>query len=83
MHSTILLSIFFTTRIHLSCIHNRKKRYKIGVHCAKGEGENKNLNKMKEYSGIELWVDSDFAGDIATRRSVSSLIYEYNGLAFA
>ena len=53
------------------------------MHCAKGEGENKNLNKMKEYSGIELWVDSDFAGDIATRRSVSSLIYEYNGLAFA
>ena len=53
------------------------------VHYRKGEGEIKDLNKIKEYSGYKIWVDSDLAKDVMNRRSVTSLIHEYNGVAFA
>ena len=30
-----------------------------------------------------MWVDSDLARDVANKRSVTSFIHEYNGVAFA
>ena len=29
-----------------------------------------------------MWVDSDLARDVANKRSVTSFIHEYNGVAF-
>ena len=40
------------------------------------------MKKIKEYSGYKIWVDSDLARDVANRRSVTSLIHEYNGVLF-
>ena len=70
---------------HVPIMYPRKKvkTYEMTVHCAKGEGEIKDLNKIKEYSGYKMWADSDLARDVANRRSVTSLIHEYNGVAFA
>ena len=30
-----------------------------------------------------MWADSDLARDVVNRRSVTTLIHEYNGVAFA
>ena len=62
---------------HVPIMYPRKnvKTYEMTVHCAKGEGEIKDLNKIKEYS--------DLAKDVANRKSVTSLIHEYSGVAFA
>ena len=38
------------------------------VHCAKGEGEIKDLNKIKEYSGYKMWVNSDLTRDVAKQK---------------
>ena len=53
------------------------------VHYAESEGESKDLNKMKEYSGYKMWADSNLARDVANRGLVTNLIHEYNGVAFA
>ena len=43
----------------------------------------KSRNKIKEYSGYKTRVVSNLERDVANRRSVTSLIDEYNGVVFA
>ena len=43
----------------------------------------KSRNKMKKYSGYKTRVESNLARGVANRRSVTSLIHEYNGVVFA
>ena len=70
---------------HVPIMYPRKKlkTYEMVVHCAKGEGEIKNLNKVKKYSDYKIWADSNLARDVVNIISVTSLVHEYNGVAFA
>ena len=45
------------------------KKYIMTIHCAKGEGSIKDLNKVKEYSGYKIWIESDLARDVAKTTS--------------
>ena len=45
------------------------KIYIMTIHCAKGEGSIKDLNKVKEYSGYKIWIESDLARDVAKTTS--------------
>ena len=58
-------------------LRKKVKTYEMTVHCAKGEGEIKGLNKVREYSRYKMLADSNLARDVANRRSVTS------GVAFA
>ena len=57
------------TSIPFDEILERSKTYEMIVHI-------KDLNKIKE------WVESDLTSDVVNRRSVTSLIYEYNSVVF-
>ena len=56
---------------------------KIVEHHAKREGEIKDLNNIREHTGLKMYTDADLAKDITTRRSVTSDVHEYNEVAFA
>ena len=55
----------------------------INVHYAKVEGKIVSIKKISDYSGMKQYTGTYLATDIATRRSVSCIINEYNQVAFA
>ena len=56
---------------------------KIVAHHAKGEGEITDLKNIREHTGLKMYTDSDLAKDMTNRRSVISVIHEYNEVVFA
>ena len=53
------------------------------AHHAKGEGEITDLKSIREHTGLKMYTDADLAKDISTRRSVTSVVHEYNEIIFA
>ena len=40
------------------------------------------LENIREHTRLKAYTDADLANDIATRRSVTSVVHEYNEVAF-
>ena len=55
---------------------------KIVAHHAKGEGEIIDLKNIREHTGLKLCTDADLAKDMTTRRSITSVVREYNEVVF-
>ena len=72
---------------HVPIMYPRKKveENKIVVHHAKGEGEREiiDLKNIREHTGLKMYTYADLAKDMTTRRSVTSVVHEYNEVAFA
>ena len=70
---------------HVPIMYPRKKveENKIVAHHAKGEGEITDLKNIREHTGLKMYIDADLAKDMTTRRSVTSVVHEYNEVAFA
>ena len=66
-------------------MYPRKKveKNKIVAHHAKGEGGITDLKNIREHNGLKMYTDADLAKDMTTRRSVTSVVHEYNEVAFA
>ena len=75
-------------KLHVPIMYPRKKveENKIVTHHAKGEGEGEgeiiDLKNIREHTGLKMYTDADFAKDMTTRRSVTSVVHEYNEVAF-
>ena len=70
---------------HVPIMYPRKKveENKIVAHHAKGEGEITDLKNIRAHTGLKMYTDADLAKDMTTRRSVISVVHEYNEVAFA
>ena len=79
-HNTILIS-------QTPCTNNvptkKVDENKIVAHHAKGEGEITDLKNIKEHTSLKVYTDADLAKDMTTRRSITSVVHEYNEVAFA
>ena len=70
---------------HLPIMYQQKKveENKIDARHAKGEGEITDFKYIREHTGLKMYIDADLAKDMTTRRSVTSVVHEYNDVAFA
>ena len=70
---------------HVPIMYPRKKveGKKIVVHHANGEGEITDLKNMREHTTLKMYTDADLVKDMITRRSVTSVVHEYNEVVFS
>ena len=61
----------------------KMKEKKIVAHHAKGEGDITDLKKIREHTGLKIYIDADLVKDMTTRRSITSVVHEYNEVVFA
>ena len=58
------------------------KQKSVYIH-PKGDAEITDLKNVIDYSGLKNYTDADLARDIATRRSVTCVVHEYNKEVFS
>ena len=70
---------------HVPIMNSRRKvkETEIAAHHAKGDAEITDLKNVRDHTGLKVYTDADLAKDITTRRSVTSVVHEYNEVAFA
>ena len=63
---------------------NKKvKEPTINAHHAKGDAEITSIKNIREHTGLKVYTDADLGKDMATRRSVTSVVHEHNEVVFA
>ena len=70
---------------HVPNIFPRKKGEEraINDHHAKWEDKSTEIKNVREYTRIKMYSGTDLATDIANRRSVTSVLHEYNEVLYA
>ena len=70
---------------HIPIMYSSQKVKKPGIsaHHVKIDAEITDLENIREHTGLKAYTDADLANDIATRRSVTGVVHEYNEVAFA
>ena len=61
----------------------KMKEKKIVAHHVKGEGDITDLKNIREHTGLKIYTDADLAKDMTIRRSITSVVHEYNEVVFA
>ena len=55
----------------------------IKFHHAKGDAEITEIKQIREHTEFKAYINADFVTDVANRRSVTSVVHQYNEVVFA
>ena len=75
--------LYHKSRVPIMFSRQKVKEPKISVHHAKGDAEITDLKNIRDHTGLKSYTDADLAKDMVSRRSVISVVHEYNEVAFA
>ena len=75
--------LYHHPHVPIMCPAKKVNLTDITAHHAKGDAEITEIKNIREYTGVKMYTDSDLAKDMATRRLVTSIIHEYNDIAFS
>ena len=72
-------------KLHVSIVFSQHKVEEpaIAAHHAKEDADIMDLKNIRGHTGLKAYIDGDLAKDIATRRSVTRVVHEYNQVVFA
>ena len=77
----IIRYLYHKARVPIMYPRKKVEENKIFAHHTKGEGEIIDLKNIREHTGLKMYTDAELAKDMTTRRSVTSVVHEYNEAA--
>ena len=79
----LMCYLYHKPHVPIMCPRRKVKETTINAHHAKGDAEITDITNITQHTGLQACMDGDFAKDVATRRSVTVVVHEYNNVSFA